>query len=70
MPNEANSLAQGAATVPGIRLGTESNALIQFIVPGVINFSQNGGENNGSLVPDLQMPGVPGITGSTDGHRG
>lgn len=65
--NEADPSAQGGADGPGKKIGAADNALIQFEVSGIINFSQAEGENNGSLRPDLGMPGIPGVGGSTDG---
>ena len=38
----------------------------RFAIPGVINFSQTEGENNGNFTPDLAMPGIPGTEGGSD----
>lgn len=65
--NEADPAAIGGAAGEGRKLGTADNALIQFDITDVINFSQSEGENNGSIRPDLGMPGIPGTGGSTDG---
>ncbi|MSU35012.1 MAG: hypothetical protein EXS36_07845 [Pedosphaera sp.] len=67
LPNLANPAAEGAAAGPGKKLGTADNAVIEFEVTGVINFSQAEGDSNGAFTPDLQMPGIPDIDGSTDG---
>lgn len=67
LPNQADPSAQGPAAGPGTKLGTADNALIEFVIPEVINFSQAEGEGNGNFTPDLQMPGVPGTEGGADG---
>ena len=63
--NVADKNAIGAATGAGVG-PTPATAPIQFVVTGVINFSQTEGDANGNVTPDLQMPGIPGTTGSTD----
>lgn len=53
--------ADAAASAP-----SPATAPMDFLVSGVINFSQAEGSSFGSFSPDLQMPGVPGDTGGTD----
>jgi hypothetical protein len=53
--------ASGPAAAP-----SPASAPITFTIPTVINLSQAEGEANGNATPDLQMPGIPGTTGSTD----
>lgn len=60
-PN-ATGVAAAAASAPN-----PANGLIEFEIPGVLNLSQIAGEANGNFPDDGQMPGVPGIDGSTDG---
>jgi len=66
LPNLADASATGPAVGPGKKIGTADNALIEFEIPTVINFDQGAG-NNGAFTPDEQMPGIPGVEGSTDG---
>lgn len=66
LPNQADPNAQGNAKGPGKKLGSADNALIEFEIETVINLDQGGG-SNGAFTPDEQMPGIPGIEGSTDG---
>lgn len=63
--NHADPNVPGGADGPA-QAPNPSWAPITFEVSKVINFSQQEGENNGAFVPDLQMPGIPGIEGSTD----
>ena len=42
-----------------------ATAPIEFVVSTFIDFEQSGG-SSGNFTPDLQMPGIPGTTGSTD----
>ncbi|MBM3823149.1 MAG: hypothetical protein FJ404_09730 [Verrucomicrobia bacterium] len=67
LPNQADASAQGNAKGPGKPLSAAPSALIQFEIEDVINLSQSADENNGAFTPDLQMPGIPGVEGSTDG---
>jgi hypothetical protein len=66
LPNLADPFAVGNADGEGTKLGTADNALYEFEISGVINLDQAGG-SNGRIQPDEQMPGIPGIEGSTDG---
>jgi hypothetical protein len=61
--NYANPAAVGVA----LGDGTLVNNLYEFQIETVINLSQTEGEANGNFAPDGQMPGIPGIYGSTDG---
>ena len=70
LPNLADPNAKGAALGPGRKLGTAENSLVEFEIPGVINFSEVAGDVNGSFTPDLQLPGVPGLGGGNDGAVG
>ncbi|MCC6233107.1 MAG: discoidin domain-containing protein [Verrucomicrobiales bacterium] len=61
--NLADLNAIGVASGAGVVV----NNLVKFEIPTVINLSQAEGEANGNFVPDQQMPGIPGLNGSTDG---
>ena len=63
-PAAAGEAAAGPASAPN-----PATAPIQFIVPGTINFSkvdQDTTHKHPGLPPEIRMPGLPGITGSTD----
>lgn len=67
--NFADPNAQGPALAPGT--AEASNLLpIDFDIETVINLNQDGfSAGNGEMVPDDQMPGIPGLglAGQTDG---
>lgn len=67
LPNHADPARPGAAIDPGVRLSPAANALVQFEIASVINLSENAGDGYGSIVPDQQMPGIPGVTDGADG---
>jgi hypothetical protein len=65
--NFADPAAQGPALAPGVP-GANNRLPITFEIPTVINLNQDAAaEQNGDIVPDDQMPGIPGTTASTDG---
>ncbi len=70
LPNLADASAAGASPNPGTKLGTADNALIEFIIPEVINLSQVADTSTGNFTPDLQMPGIPNTDGNSDGITG
>ena len=61
--NFADPSAVGAAIGAGVQKGN----LVSFEIPGVINLSQTGGDDNGNFPADLAMPGIPGTGGLDDG---
>ena len=64
--NQADPSAVGTAKGPAKAPPADKPWLpIEFEVEGVINFDQGGG-SNGRFTPDDQMPGIPGVEGSTD----
>ena len=65
LPNNADPAAQGVAIAPAKAPATP-NAPIEFEIDTVINVDQAAG-SNGTFIPDDQMPGIPGVDGSTDG---
>lgn len=66
LPNNAADYEVGGADDAGVKLGTADNALIQFVVSTIINFNQDL-TSSGNIPDDLGIPGIPGVTGSTDG---
>ena len=70
--NFADPAAQGVALAPGT-VGANGNLPIRFEIDSVINLNQDAvAEQNGDIVPDDQMPGIPGTsaTAPTDGIAG
>ncbi|MBX3746649.1 MAG: hypothetical protein KF833_15175 [Verrucomicrobiae bacterium] len=63
--NVADPDAIGGASGPAT-VSTSPDAPISFRVTDVINFSQFEGTEFGTFVPDLGMPGIPGLLGGTD----
>jgi hypothetical protein len=61
--NNADPSAIGAALSTGVKSGN----LYKFEIPGVINLSDTDGSALNDFTPDEMMPGVPGVTGSSDG---
>jgi len=67
--NFADTNAQGVALGPGTP-GANNRLPIQFEIATVINLNEDAAtQQNGDIVPDDQMPGIPGLgaTGQTDG---
>jgi len=66
LQNYADPYAFGPASDTGSPL-TPGTGTMTFKIPTVINVNQNPGGTAGYFTPDDGMPGIPGITGSTDG---
>jgi hypothetical protein len=66
LENFADANMQGPASAPGTPANPGSGTMT-FCIPTVINLSQSEGTSLGTFTPDEQMPGVPGLTYSTDG---
>ena len=56
-------------TGPALAAGVKDGPLYRYEIPTVINLNElgDGFAGAGNFVPDEQMPGIPGITGSSDG---
>ncbi|MDA1277566.1 MAG: hypothetical protein O2960_26490 [Verrucomicrobia bacterium] len=67
LENVADNFVQGAAIdfaePPPLEAKWQP---IEFEISDVINLSTVGGDSNGAFIPDEQMPGIPGWTGSRD----
>ncbi len=63
--NTADPNAQGVADGPA-NPANPASAPIEFSISTVINVDQSAG-SSGNFRPDDQMPGVPGLTGNSDG---
>jgi hypothetical protein len=66
LQNLADANVPGPASGPGVPASPGSGTMT-FGIATVINVSQTSGTSFGSFTPDEQMPGIPGITYSTDG---
>ncbi|MBI4327845.1 MAG: hypothetical protein HY674_21655 [Chloroflexi bacterium] len=66
LPNLANPDVIGPASGPGTP-ANPGNGTMTFNIPSVINVSQAEGTAFGNFTPDEQMPGIPGLSGLTDG---
>ncbi len=66
LPNLADPNSQGPASGPGTP-ANPGNGTMTFNIPTVINVSQPASTMFGTFVPDEQMPGIPGTTGSDNG---
>jgi len=61
------NFADPGATGVALGAGVLTKGLYKFEIATVINLSQTAAEANGNFPNDEQMPGIPGINGSTDG---
>lgn len=66
LQNLADPSVQGPASNPGTP-SAPGTGVVTFRIPTVINVSQVEGSNFGTFTPDEQMPGIPGLTGASDG---
>ena len=66
LPNLADPSVQGPASAPGVP-AEPGSGVVTYRIPTVINVSQSEGTSFGTFTPDEQMPGTPGLNGSTDG---
>ncbi|MHC1768320.1 MAG: hypothetical protein AB9869_29275 [Verrucomicrobiia bacterium] len=66
LPNLADADVLGPAAASG-QPRSPGGGTMTFRIPTVINVSQTADTASGFFVPDEQMPGIPGVNGSTDG---
>jgi hypothetical protein len=66
LQNLADPNVIGVASEAGTPASPGSGTMT-FPIPTVINVSQTEGSSLGNFTPDEQMPGIPGLSGSTDG---
>lgn len=68
LQNLADASVQGPASGPGTPANPGAGTMT-FTIPTVINMNQSSesGVSAGYFVPDDQMPGIPGTSGSSDG---
>jgi hypothetical protein len=66
LPNYADPAVWGPASADGSPAAPGAGTMT-FKIPTYVNVSQTESTSFGNFVPDEQMPGIPGVTGSTDG---